>query len=82
MEPGRRPSIKNGFSGKILTKLKLYLKCLLEILEFRNFGGKINTDIITFQSPYKILLVTTQALIMTLQPLLENTFILRNPAVF
>ena len=49
---------------------------LKEMLELPNFGH-MNKSTVKFELRDKFLLVTSQAEVMTLQPLFQNTFILR-----
>ena len=53
---------------------------LIEILELPNFGH-MTISTTQFESRDKILFVTSWSEIMTSQPLLQNTFILRRPGV-
>ena len=53
---------------------------LIEMLELPNFGH-MNTSTIYLESCHKVLSVTSSTEIMTLQPLLQNTAILRRHGV-
>ena len=53
---------------------------LIEMLELPNFGH-MNTSTIYLESCRKVLSVTSSTEIMTLQPLLQNTAILRRHGV-